>query len=74
MEQWTTGGQNPDAFDRPDERLKGPLRRLVEAAALAPSSHNTQPWRFRIGDGGIEVLADRSTGLCRSSIPITGRS
>src|SRR6516162_288 len=33
---------------------------LVRAAAAAPSLHNTQPWRFRVRDGGsvIELLAD----------------
>ena len=27
-------------------------------AVRAPSLHNTQPWRFRLGEGCIEVLAD----------------
>ena len=33
---------------------------LVGAAVAAPSLHNTQPWRFRVRDGGavIELLAD----------------
>jgi hypothetical protein len=30
----------------------------AEAAIRAPSLHNTQPWRFRLRDGGIEVLLD----------------
>jgi nitroreductase len=30
---------------------------------LAPSSHNTQPWRFDIGDGVLELHADRSRAL-----------
>jgi nitroreductase len=30
----------------------------VQAAIAAPSVHNSQPWRFRIRDGGIDVLAD----------------
>jgi nitroreductase len=29
----------------------------------APSSHNTQPWRFRVRDTGIELLADRTRAL-----------
>jgi nitroreductase len=37
----------------------GIARRLVEAAAAAPSIHNTQPWRFRIVGGDLmEVRAD----------------
>jgi len=32
-------------------------------AVLAPSDHNTQPWRFRLADDFIEVLADRSRAL-----------
>ncbi|MBP7241126.1 Tat pathway signal protein [Amaricoccus sp.] len=31
---------------------------LVRLAALAPNGHNTQPWRFRVGDGRIEILPD----------------
>jgi nitroreductase len=34
------------------------LQRAAAAAIRAPSLHNSQPWRFRLRDGGIEVLAD----------------
>lgn len=34
------------------------MRELVRLAALAASSHNTQPWKFRIGRESIEVLPD----------------
>lgn len=34
------------------------LRGCLEAAVAAPSIHNTQPWRFRIRDHGIDVLTD----------------
>jgi nitroreductase len=37
--------------------------RCVATAVLAPSLHNSQPWRFRLRDGGIEVYADRSRRL-----------
>jgi len=39
------------------------LPALVEAAALAPSSHNTQPWRFRPDGDAIDLLADRTRAL-----------
>jgi nitroreductase len=32
------------------------LRQCLVAAAAAPSIHNTQPWRFRLRDGAIDVL------------------
>jgi nitroreductase len=35
----------------------------LSAAVAAPSIHNTQPWRFRIRDGGFDVLADHDKGL-----------
>ncbi len=31
---------------------------LIATAARAPSVHNTQPWRFRAGDGIIDLYAD----------------
>ena len=34
------------------------LHHAVEAAIQAPSSHNTQPWTFRIVDGRLEIRAD----------------
>ncbi len=30
----------------------------VEAAVLAPSMHNSQPWRFRLGPDHVDVLVD----------------
>ena len=39
------------------------LQALVQAATLAPSSHNTQPWLFRLGDAVIDLLADRTRAL-----------
>ena len=39
------------------------LRLIVECAALAPSVHNTQPWRFTIHNDIVEVRADRSRSL-----------
>ncbi|MER7457077.1 nitroreductase [Micromonospora sp. NPDC126480] len=39
------------------------LRAAAADAVRAPSLHNTQPWRFRLRDGGIEVLGDPSRRL-----------
>lgn len=39
------------------------LRFLLNYAVLAPSSHNTQPWLFRIVSDGIELFADRTRAL-----------
>jgi hypothetical protein len=39
------------------------LRFLLNYAILAPSSHNSQPWLFRIVDDGIELYADRTRAL-----------
>jgi len=39
------------------------LRTAAAAAIQAPSLHNSQPWRFRLRDGAVEVLADPSRQL-----------
>jgi nitroreductase len=36
---------------------------LVRKATRAPSSHNTQPWLFRVQDGAVQLHADRSRAL-----------
>jgi len=36
---------------------------LVEKAVLAPSSHNTQPWFFLLGEPYVDLLADRTRAL-----------
>ncbi len=41
----------------------GQVAYLIGAAARAPSVHNTQPWRFQVRDGGLELYADRSRQL-----------
>lgn len=38
-------------------------RSLIRLAALAPSSHNTQPCFFRVSDRNIDVWADRTRAL-----------
>ncbi len=39
------------------------MRSLLQYATLAPSSHNTQPWRFVYGEGRIALYADRTRAL-----------
>lgn len=39
------------------------LRGVVAAATLAPSLHNSQPWRFRVDATGVDLYADRSRGV-----------
>lgn len=36
---------------------------LVRFAVLAPSGHNSQPWRFRVLENAIEVMADLTRAL-----------
>ena len=42
------------------------LRFLLGYAVLAPSTHNSQPWRFRARGERIELLADRTRALAVS--------
>ena len=48
-----------------------PLTRAAEAARVAPSIHNTQPWRWRVGGGVLELHAERSRQL--TAIDAEGR-
>ena len=47
------------------------LRAAVEAATLAPSLHNSQPWSFSIDPQGVDVYADRERNP--SVVDPTGR-
>jgi hypothetical protein len=40
--------------------------RLIASAILAPSSHNTQPWKFVVRDGGIDMYADRARAMTQN--------
>lgn len=39
------------------------LRFLIGYAILAPSSHNTQPWLFKLAADHVDLLADRTRAL-----------
>jgi len=39
------------------------LERILTRATRAPSSHNTQPWLFRVGADWVQLLADRTRAL-----------
>lgn len=39
------------------------LRFALRYAVLAPSGHNTQPWRFHVDGDSVEVHADRMRAL-----------
>jgi nitroreductase len=58
-EPWTIDASAFPASAPPAERL----RFLLRYAVLAPSSHNTQPWRFRIAGDAVELRADGSRRL-----------
>ena len=52
-EVWTV---DADAFPR-DGSIEDQARFLLRYAILAPSSHNSQPWEFRIEGDSIEIRA-----------------
>jgi nitroreductase len=45
---------------RPDHET---LRGAIALAVRAPSVHNTQPWRFLLGERSVHLMADRSRAL-----------
>ncbi len=56
---WAIAPDGFAALTTPEARL----RFLLGYAILAPSSHNTQPWRFRISAATLDLLADRGRAL-----------
>lgn len=45
------------------------VRSVIERACRAPSIHNSQPWRWEMGRGWLQLYADRSR-----SVPVTDPS
>lgn len=43
--------------------LTAPMFAVLEYAVLAPSSHNSQPWKFRLTADELQLYADRSRAL-----------
>ena len=53
------GGDAPAAKEFPHfGRSRDQLRFCLRYAVMAPSIHNTQPWRFRLGEDDVELWAD----------------
>ncbi|MEU3274962.1 nitroreductase [Saccharomonospora sp. NPDC006951] len=52
-----------DPIPGADSRTHHALDAALRAAVRAPSPHNTQPWRFFVEDGHIDVLLDRTRVL-----------
>ena len=55
-------GDRPGAFPRRGRRRTS-CARCIRYAVLAPSSHNAQPWLFRIQGDILDLVADRSRAL-----------
>ncbi|MFN9911868.1 MAG: nitroreductase family protein, partial [Pirellulaceae bacterium] len=55
-DRWKIDGTHyPVSGSMPDR-----LRFLLQYAVLAPSSHNTQPWKFRIESNRIDLFMDET--------------
>jgi len=54
---------SPRAFDSATEITDSDLLLILEAARLAPSAFNEQPWRFFVGKRGDETFSQILSGL-----------
>lgn len=63
---WRASTGSSADYDLYSARLRAPappdpaVADLIRYATLAANSHNTQPWRFHIGAGTIDILPDPS--------------
>ena len=54
---------NESDFPSDSSHPREKLAFLLNYAILAPSSHNSQPWKFNVSDDEISLYADRSRWL-----------
>ena len=52
-----------DAPFRKEETMPAEMRELIRYATLAPSGHNTQPWKFAVQPDAIRILPDYARRL-----------
>jgi hypothetical protein len=55
--------QTWDTPFRNEATLSGQMRELIRYATLAPSGHNTQPWKFAVHGNTIQILPDYTRRL-----------
>lgn len=60
------GRNDRNTYEQATSAIRSPLpsepglKDMVRFATLAPNSHNTQPWKFRPGADGVDILPDYS--------------
>jgi nitroreductase len=59
LEPWNISADNFPTESFASDQLES----LIGYAILAPSSHNSQPWLFRINAMDLELFADRRRAL-----------
>ena len=60
------GAQERRTWDTPFQKsaaLPAQIREIIRYATLAPSGHNTQPWKFAVSGNTIRILPDFSRRL-----------
>ena len=58
-----SAASGPDRAPSAQRRVPDVLERAADAAVLAPSVHNTQPWRIVLHPDRLELFADRTRQL-----------
>jgi nitroreductase len=65
------GGNKEPKMSTVQEEKKALFKKAVQRASLAPSVHNTQPWRFVVRPDALELQADQDRQL--RALDPTGR-